>query len=422
MSGPRGDARPAPEVAPEAQPEPGRPDRAAPPAAARRRARIARASVLAAVAVLGSALAVSRLADGPGASRVTTGAPAGTVTRPERSPGASTSLAGGPAPTGPATSLLAAPTSPSRPAPTSTSRPAPATPAGTPRRCAAPGEDAGRIERVAVAPDGSLWAELRSSWFQASFAVSADGGSSWSYRCRTIGGDRVFSVFALEALDAGNAWALTTGPGDDHVARTGDGGATWSFTSPVGGFVGRGMDIVGPATGWVWGGTWSTEPSPDAPCQVPNDRCSPYAWQPRLFRMTDGLSWAPVVLPAGSVDVFDAGFADADHGWIAQSGVGAPLFATADGGRSWAPVALPEGANAVLEVAVADADHVHVVATTATGRLLVASTGDAGATWSVFRVEGGAAPGQLEVAAFGPAVAVAALGSDGGSWQTTDGG
>ena len=132
-----------------------------------------------------------------------------------------------------------------------------------------------------------------------------------------------------------------------------------------------------------------------------------------------GASWQPVEtdLPGLDLHAFVADPADPDHAWTFAAGLG--LFETMDGGSRWE---LRQEGNWGALTAYRTADTTVLVAIGPEG---VASSSDAGATWSPLTYPGAPLSGGLAAAADGSAIYAATVrglrrSDDGGaSWQAT---
>ncbi|WP_419186075.1 WD40/YVTN/BNR-like repeat-containing protein [Rohdeia mirabilis] len=180
-------------------------------------------------------------------------------------------------------------------------------------------------------------------------ARSVDGGRTWTLQFAVTN----FEFFGLEALDEDTAIAFGRGNfASSAFVRTEDGGATWFPSGPVGttnGF--RGADFLpDKQTGWLVGNS--------------------------IYRTDDGgLTWtkqfdSPVMLASVS-------FADARNGWA--SGFQNTLFRTTDGGITWTPQTAggPAGA-AYMGVEALSPDEAYLVG----WNRFVAHTTDGGSSWS----------------------------------------
>jgi hypothetical protein len=131
------------------------------------------------------------------------------------------------------------------------------------------------------------------------------------------------SLRDLFPIDDRVAWSI----GKTRIARTEDGGDTWTNAGPS---VGAGRllgdaDSVDARTAWAW----TLVEGDDIFTQKADS----------LFRTTDGgAHWSPVVFPPDAHDNPRSRFVDASIGWVVscrQFESTARVFSTADGGQTW---------------------------------------------------------------------------------------
>jgi photosystem II stability/assembly factor-like uncharacterized protein len=138
-------------------------------------------------------------------------------------------------------------------------------------------------------------------------ARSTDGGRTWTQKFTSNG----FEFFGLVALDQDSAIAFGRGTfASSAFVRTDDGGATWQPSGPAGtqnGFRAATF-LPGSQTGWLVGNA--------------------------IHKTTDGgLTWTKVF--DSPVMLASVSFADEMHGWA--SGFVNSLYRTTDGGATWTP-------------------------------------------------------------------------------------
>ncbi|HEU4571553.1 MAG TPA: hypothetical protein VFR93_02615, partial [Candidatus Limnocylindrales bacterium] len=223
------------------------------------------------------------------------------------------------------------------------------------------------------------------------FLATADRGATWTQT--PLPGPRVGSgVLGATFADADHGW-LATLDSDDlsrrvfDVWRTTDGGRSWQKAVLHEGAVASEtmgnahFSVVGPGHLLVWieGGM-------------------PSGWTSDLYESTDGgVTWSNPRISAEGVSGPTA-FADALHGVVAGGAPGYRLYRTSDGGTSWSPVTypLPKGADRTLTTFLGaprflDSRHGAITALSSTPDLLpmlvILSTADAGATWSLATVD-----------------------------------
>lgn len=236
-------------------------------------------------------------------------------------------------------------------------------------------------------------------------ARTADGGRTWT----AVTPPAAVSVLAtgetlLQAATARRAWLVVTtgnssGPAKTHVFSTTDGGQSWR-ESPAVGAAGQpvGIDFAGPRRGWLL----------DSLGEAMNQ--NPVT----LYRSTDGgLHWSLAAksariaggaldrsgLPVGC-DKVGVAFQSALAGWITSSCPGGPddVLASADGGGHWAPATLPPAAGAcqpsgcdISPPQFAGHAVFLVIGVYPTGAYLLVSA-NSGEDWQALRMPAGAGP------------------------------
>jgi photosystem II stability/assembly factor-like uncharacterized protein len=232
---------------------------------------------------------------------------------------------------------------------------------------------------------------------------------------RTRDGGRTWTQVA-----AGAAWLVATGGAvwaadlsGRGLQRSGDGGASWTLqVQPASASV---ADVQvqpgGPGTAWVRvgpalfarsGAGWTPFPGPPGlyPPAFPWFAAPGIALAPAagggLLRTADGGgTWAPVALPAGSVD--GVTFASPADGWAALAAGARPdrLLRTRDGGVAWSPAGrLP---LALASLSFGPGLWAASGSLPGTGPAVAVST-DAGASWDVVALPGGLSCGPPAVA------------------------
>lgn len=150
---------------------------------------------------------------------------------------------------------------------------------------------------------------------------TSDGGETWKEQERTLMGDRFFDLLDLPTLfgiyAADQQHALASGL-EAHIARTDDGGTTWSFDEVDAGDV----PLVDPFYSVLElpdGTAWAVGAAGEVVRRSPGDK----AWT-RAKIGQDVLTWLRAMH-----------FSDPQHGWIV-GGFGL-IFRTTDGGKTWLP-------------------------------------------------------------------------------------
>ena len=185
-------------------------------------------------------------------------------------------------------------------------------------------------------------------------------------------------VLDLHFLDAATGWAA----GTSTIRRTRDGGATWAAGCMPEDFRGGVMALdFRSERGWAVG-----EPDPQ---QGLGGRS--------ILRTTDGGDhWVRAKLPPEIGGLSDIAFLDDDHGLAVgrvpyvegqhghQTGDGAVILRSADGGRTWAVAARfePDVAGGFRRLFVLDEHHAWALGQTRGNTQVMAATTDGGATWA----------------------------------------
>ena len=196
--------------------------------------------------------------------------------------------------------------------------------------------------------------------YQYNLYRSRDGGDTWELARALPGPGRL--VFA----SASRGW-LVTWPhldGRTFVARTDDGGATWTDVWSGGTFAtryARAMDPVGTDTLWLAG----------------SDSTGTVEGEWMMVTRDAGASWAEPPPSGNDVYLHDIELVDELHGWA--SGVGRSIIHTDDGGRSW-QVQLPAdcvGGTCAPDavVALSAVDPLHAWGVTFQGQVVSTRTG-----------------------------------------------
>jgi photosystem II stability/assembly factor-like uncharacterized protein len=189
---------------------------------------------------------------------------------------------------------------------------------------------------------------------------TADGGASW--QTQYSGAAYHGAFFDIDFADDTHGWAagLTADwpVGHPMVARTTNGGASWSFV-PLPGATGspRAISFVDALHGWAITSLTS-------------------AWPSQIYVTVDGgLTWT--LQYSTSAVLSDITFVDALHGWATGGGNGLAVLSTTDGGASWntqqVPIAYVQAGQHVTFI-----DRLH--GWVACGPLIQA-TADGGQTW-----------------------------------------
>lgn len=236
---------------------------------------------------------------------------------------------------------------------------------------------------VAVSPADTarVWA-----WSYGRAWASADGGGTWA-PAEHLGG---LGAMAFAPLAPAQGLAAAGRPEGDgtQVYRTRDGGRTWAAVAHL--------------------------PAPGAPWAL---RFSPHAAGIAVLALNGGGLWAtrdggetwreitpPGTGGAGATPAFDPREPDTLYTWgiyqtWTDAGPVSGLFRTADGGATWAELPRPPGAGggyAVWAVAWPGGVRLYADATPDGGRTIVlATSADAGQTWSVAAADLGGSPAAL---------------------------
>jgi photosystem II stability/assembly factor-like uncharacterized protein len=208
---------------------------------------------------------------------------------------------------------------------------------------------------------GATWQPLTSTITEDLYAVAATGagnaiavgnagtllsttdeGATWAAGAFGVPQD----LDSITALDGDTAWAV----GQYGIARTTDGGLTWSYDPP--GFPAGRIDFVDASHGWAVG------------------------YDGTLAHSTDGgATWQPQSLGIDTEEMLsDVFFLNKDVGWLV--GVYGPLYKTSDGGATW----LPQGGPGMSVRAITFADQNDGWVVGATG--MIEHSTDGGASWT----------------------------------------
>lgn len=235
------------------------------------------------------------------------------------------------------------------------------------------------------------WAIMRShSEPRGTLLLTDDGGKTWRDISPPFNRDGYLrgAAFEWENLGVAAYWEEpddTTKTATVQVWRTTDGGASWGvvpLVAPDALHAGLGLvsiDFVDERNGWIL----LTMPS-----------SSNFSFG-EAYRTTDGgATWRPLPLPPTGGEI---AFVNPDSGFLAGGPTGASerIYSTQDGGETWSELSVPDAPaivqgprdyglphfltaeTALLPVAIAGSDGSAVV---------IYSTSDAGATWSVSHV------------------------------------
>jgi len=224
---------------------------------------------------------------------------------------------------------------------------------------------------------------------------TVDAGATWQRTASPLNG----GLSAADFIDAQHGWVVSATSWDKEIARTADGGQTWTSQRVPGlGAQLSAVDFIDAKHGWV-AGSYGKRISPHAYTQVGG-----------LFATTDGGAiWHRQDIPGGSHEVTQVQFLDAENGWAVGRGVHGWVAHTTDGGRTWTRLAGFAHAD-FSSVRFTDPSHGWLG-----GYWDVYATSDGGATWQ--RV---AASGYDTIIAASDAQHVWGFG-DGGLVSTIDG-
>lgn len=286
-----------------------------------------------------------------------------------------------------------------------------------------PGDVRSTIEAIDVAPDGAVWA-LPDYYLNRSADGSAlrstDGGATWTRTavvCR-------YPAFAssVAALDRQTAWASFDALPQQgfHLLRTTDGGSSWTWVEPARDrdrdewMYSRRLVFATPDSGWVLarstyhperdyvarttdgGSSWTV--SMPLPLDQADDLCLQgetgivwvcgYLGRPgepltgALARSTWDNAWTRVSCSRDNTWLNDVAFTDSSTGWAVGGVVRAPqsaavILRTTDGGGTWIE-AYETGFDELVGVAFADKTRGWAI--TSSGGVI--GTTDGGATWT----------------------------------------
>lgn len=273
------------------------------------------------------------------------------------------------------------------------------------------------VQAVSAAGPDDLWAigaqKIPPTGPAAGFLVhSTDGGQTWTQQLPALR-----PTTAVNFLDAGTGFGISTASDPGAVLATTDGGVHWTEVadeSATGAQL-RYLSFVDAKDGWAAGTTAGTAP-----------------WQGGravlLATRDGGRTWTAVAHPAGTVMGLHPW--DATHGaMVTSAGPGGPTPAwwmtTADGGATWQPMATVPAGGQLMSVGVVDPHHAWALDLTrgpSPGFALI-STADGGRSWTpLAQFPFGA---QIALYPAGPQNAWIVQASDGansGLLHTTDGG
>ncbi|MAF65406.1 MAG: hypothetical protein CMJ84_07095 [Planctomycetes bacterium] len=172
--------------------------------------------------------------------------------------------------------------------------------------------------------------------FGSAAMKTVDGGQTWQPIQPHSGGFLVTQWRDVCALDADHVWYLGEWVGlgaSSGVARSTNGGASFSWHESATGIAPRAVHFVDANTGWLACGEW-----PD-----PNTTMTEF--KGLIARSDDGgATWVnQVQLPNGVDSYFiDVQFLDAQNGWaVADGEPTGRIYRTTDGGASWSIHTLP---------------------------------------------------------------------------------
>jgi photosystem II stability/assembly factor-like uncharacterized protein len=220
---------------------------------------------------------------------------------------------------------------------------------------------------------------------QGTYALTADGGKSWSVG--TVPGAEKLDFRDVAAFGAGTAYLLSAGPGDaSRIYKTVNGGESWELqfkSADPGAFLDaiafwdeqNGIALGDPVRGKFQllltedgGANWKPLPAKSLPPALPGEGAfaasgtclvthgdrdvwfaTGGAKSARVFRSGDrGQNWevseTPITAGAASAGIFSIAFRDKRHGMIVggdyrrPKDLGANAATTADGGKTWTPL------------------------------------------------------------------------------------
>jgi len=248
------------------------------------------------------------------------------------------------------------------------------------------------------------------------YAVTRDGGASWS--ARVVPGHDSLQFRDLHAVDAKRAWLMAAGTGDKSgIFQTVDGGASWTQV-----FVNRDTAAFYDCMAF-WDDTHAFAFSDAVAARIP------------IVRTENGRDWTVSSIAAldgeggfaasGSCALTSSG----GDAWIATGSAATPrVWRSGDRGATWQTSVLPiVGGAGAGATAVAFRDRLHGIAvggaigSKATGPR-AARTSDGGVTWTVSPDP--SFSGAVYGAAYGVSGSSAiliAVGPGGASWSSDDG-
>ena len=203
---------------------------------------------------------------------------------------------------------------------------------------------------------------------------------------------------AVTMKSATVAWAagLPRKSGDPApLARTTDGGATWTTQTPC------------------TGSTWLNDIE-----HVTLDTVVAAGSSNVVCRTTDGVNWSRITpSPSGvwrTVEMLPTG-----QGWI--GGNAGRIATTTDGGATWSALPVPNATWSIFDISAASATRLYAVAsdTASPNNVYALTSSDGGTTWSSFLI-GNSVQGGWGSAVLATSTTSALVGTSYGTWRTTD--
>jgi len=306
----------------------------------------------------------------------------------------------------------------SSPSSTGTIRSSGASPRPAPNLTPQQSGSTNRLQAISPVSERVVWA----SGVAGTFAVSTDGGDTWS--AGVVPGADSLEFRDVEGVSEAVAYLLAAGPGDrSRIYKTEDGGRSWSLQ-----FTNRDTSAFYDCFAFWDAGRGFT--MSDA-----------VAGRFPVVHTTDGVSWSDIGSRLPPAQTGEGAFAASgtcattlgeSHGWIATGAAArARVLATADGGATWrayeTPIAQGSATSGGTSVAFRDTLNGILgggdIAAPDAFAANVARSGDGGRTWRL------ATPTPFPGAIYGLAYlpgrgsrTVVATGPGGAAWSADEGG
>jgi photosystem II stability/assembly factor-like uncharacterized protein len=201
-----------------------------------------------------------------------------------------------------------------------------------------------RLDDVQMTSAASGWALLSPASGGSSdlqLARTSDGGHSWTPASPPASGRLVSSQVLLEATSSQRAWlAVSDGSTTTHVYRTSDGGRSWQGSGQIPAAQPVAMDFTSPAEGWLLdslGAAMGSNPvrlfrSTDGGQHWSSEARSAMGSQPEVGGIPAGCDKSGMSFNGNGQSGFITSFCNSLAGAVLQS---------ADGGEHWTAASLP---------------------------------------------------------------------------------